>query len=79
MEREVRVFMQNERQRVHGRTRSMHFKDICEKGESKLTLRCEHRRAGKRKERKTEIFLNFCFHKRFTLHSHSHARNTTEQ
>lgn len=38
MEREVRVFMQDERQCIHGRARSMHLKDIREKGESKLTF-----------------------------------------
>lgn len=64
MEREVRIFMQDERQRVHGRARSMHLKDICEKGESKLTfrLRREHRLRWERNERKrlfsTLVFTN---------------------
>lgn len=60
MEREVRIFMQDERQRVHGRARSVHFKDICEKGESKLTfrLRREHRLGWERNERKTERFFS---------------------
>lgn len=74
MEREVRIFMQDERQRVHRRARSVHFKDICKKGESKLTfrLRREHYLGWERKE-DGEISLNFCFHNRFTLRSHSHV------
>lgn len=75
MEREVRIFMQNERQRVHGCARSVHFKDICEKGESKFTFRVNivvGLRARRKKDR--EISLDFCFHDRFTLRLYSHAR-----
>lgn len=41
VERQVRIFMQDERQRVHGCARAVHFEDIREKGESghgKLTF-----------------------------------------
>lgn len=69
MEREVRIFMQDERQRVHGRTRSVHFKDICKKGESKLTFREYVIGLGTARKEDGEIFPNFCFHNRFCFHT----------
>jgi len=57
MEREVRIFMQDERQCVHRRARSVHFKDICKKGESTYCSVWGVNIIWERYEKKMEKFL----------------------
>lgn len=78
MERQIRVSVQDERQRVYGRARSVHLEDIREKGESGRQLTfcsrwIDERAAARGWERDEKGSSDFCFHERFSSLFHTLA------